>query len=94
MSKKFNNYNNYKTDKPKEDSILKDTDEKEIIKTKKGKVNCNLLNVRTKPNINSKPLIVIENNDEVTINETLDDWCKVNVKGIDGYCMTEFIDFI
>lgn len=92
--KQYNNYNNFKTDKPKEDSFIKDTDEKETIKIQKGKVNCNLLNVRTKPDINSKSLMVIENNDEVIINEILNDWCKVNVKGIDGYCMTEFIDFI
>lgn len=55
--------------------------------------NCKKLNVRNQPSKNSKVDLVIDAGTKVVINEgfTNDNWFSVSVKGINGYCMKEFI---
>lgn len=89
MSKKYNNYQ--KNFKPT-DHVEEETEVEEL---KKVKVNCNLLNVREQPNKDSKVLLVVKLEDEMTLLDTINnEWCKVETNDTIGYCMTEFIDFI
>ena len=53
------------------------------------------MNVREQPNKDSKVLLVVKLEDEITLLDTInDEWCKVETNDTIGYCMTEFIDFI
>ena len=89
MSKKYNNYQ--KNFKPT-DNIKEET---EIEELKKVKVNCNLLNVREQPNKDSKVLLVVKLEDEITLLDTINnEWSKVETNDTIGYRRTEFIDFI
>lgn len=59
----------------------------------KGFVNgCEKLNVRTNPTIDSEVVEIINESDEVTINDVVDEWYSVTTKdGNEGYCMSKFI---
>ena len=57
--------------------------------------NCKLLNVREKPDKESKALCMIKKEDEVQIkmSESSDNWYKVvTATGIEGYCMKKYIE--
>jgi uncharacterized protein YgiM (DUF1202 family) len=56
--------------------------------------NCKFLNIRTKPNINSKVLRVVEEGIELPIAETVNGWTHVFDFGDgfnEGYVMMEYI---
>ena len=105
MSKNYSNYSkNFKsTDKPKvsqvEESTLdnyqevdQNTEEQTIV-TQKGFVNgCEKLNVRTNPTIDSEVVEIINESDEVTIKDVVNEWYSVTTKdGNEGYCMSKYI---
>ena len=53
--------------------------------------NCSKLNVREKPNIDSKVLTILNKGDEVQITSENDGWYGVVYKGFSGFCMKEYI---
>lgn len=55
--------------------------------------DCAKLNVRKKADVKADVIAVIDAKTEVTVNtdESVKDWYKVNVKGVDGFCMKKFI---
>lgn len=60
-----------------------------------GKIaNCTKLNIRNKPRKDGDIVTVIDTkaNVEIYPDESTKGWYKVNVKGINGYCMKEFIE--
>ena len=60
-------------------------------------VNCDMLNVREKPNRTAKVLEVISKGALVDVftTESTNDWYKVNTaEGFVGYCMKEYIKLI
>lgn len=61
-----------------------------------AKVNCDGLNVREKPDIESKKLTVIYQNEKYPIMELLDGWAKVDIKDdkVIGYVKIEYIEVI
>ena len=61
--------------------------------TQKGFVNdCEKLNVRTNPTIDSEVVCIINKNDEVIIEDVFGDWYSITTKnGDEGYCMSKFI---
>lgn len=54
--------------------------------------NCSKLNVREKPNIDSKVLTILNKGDKVQITSENDGWYGVIYKGVSGFCMKEYID--
>lgn len=56
-------------------------------------VNCKKLNVRKSPDLKADVLTVIDAKAKVVIDESksTEDWYKVRVKGIDGFCMKKYI---
>ena len=54
--------------------------------------NCSKLNVREKPNIDSKVLTILNKGDKVLITSENDGWYGVVYKGVSGFCMKEYID--
>lgn len=57
-------------------------------------VDCNRLNIRTKPSINSQPVGNVTVNSEVIINlnQSNDEWLKVITKdGVEGFCMKKYV---
>lgn len=64
----------------------------------KGKVICDKLNVRAEPSTDSEVMIIIEKNQEVTINPyvKISDWYFVGIKKgpitVEGYVMSKFIE--
>ena len=57
-------------------------------------VDCNRLNIRTKPSINSQPVGNVTANSEVIINlrQSHNEWFKVITKdGVEGFCMKKYI---
>ena len=53
--------------------------------------NCSKLNVREKPNIDSKVLTILNKGDKVDIKSENDGWYGVIYKGVSGFCMKEYI---
>ena len=63
-------------------------------KTFKGVVSgCSKLNVRKKANLKADVLTVINAKAEVTVypEDSTKDWYKVNINGVEGFCMKKFI---
>lgn len=101
------NYNKISTEKSTEEKVdIVETAEEAIAETVAeavesepsivyGKIaNCTKLNIRKKPNIKSDILTVIDTKAVVEIypDNSPKGWYKVIVsKGIEGYCMKEFI---
>ena len=54
--------------------------------------NCSKLNVREKPNIDSKVLTILNKGDKVLITSENDGWYGVVYKGVSGFCMKEYLD--
>ena len=54
--------------------------------------NCSKLNVREKPNIDSKVLTILNKGDKVHITSENDGWYGVVYKGVSGFCMKEYIN--
>lgn len=57
-------------------------------------VDCNRLNIRTKPSINSQPVGNVTVNSEVIINlnQSNNEWFKVITKdGVEGFCMKKYV---
>ena len=54
--------------------------------------NCSKLNVREKPNIDSKVLTILNKGDKVQITSDNDGWYGVVYKGLSGFCMKEYIN--
>jgi len=54
--------------------------------------NCSKLNVREKPSIDAKVLIILNKSDKVQINSENDGWYSVVYKGVSGFCMKEYIN--
>ena len=80
-------------DQNAEEQTTVDQEQVAVTVTQKGFVNnCEKLNVRTNPTIDSEVVCVINKNDEVIIEEALGDWYSVTTKdGDEGYCMSKFI---
>ena len=59
----------------------------------KGFVNgCIKLNVRTNPTMDSEVVEIINESDEVTIKDVVNEWYSVTTKdGNEGYCMSKYI---
>lgn len=60
-----------------------------------GIVNCELLNVREEPSVESEVLTILKKNSEVMIDfdESTEDFYNIcNEAGIEGYCMKQFIE--
>ena len=53
--------------------------------------NCSKLNIREKPNIDSKVLTILNKGDKVQITSENDGWYGVGYKGFSGFCMKEYI---
>lgn len=68
-------------------------DEPEPPKEVSGVVNCLRLNVRAEASKNAAVLKIIEQNSKVKIDEenSTDDFYKVQIAGITGFCMKDFI---
>lgn len=63
--------------------------------TKSGFVNCQFLNLREQPSLESEVLKCLENGHEVLIDESnsTNEFYKVyTASGIEGFCMKQFID--
>ena len=54
--------------------------------------NCLKLNVREKPNIDSKVLTILNKGDKIPITSENDGWYGVVYKGVSGFCMKEYLD--
>lgn len=54
--------------------------------------NCSKLNLREKPNIDSKVLLILNKGDKVQITSENDGWYSVVHKGVSGFCMKEYIN--
>jgi hypothetical protein len=71
--------------------------EKAVISKKKknvmGKVNCNHLFLRSEPDIESDAIYIMKKDEPVfiDINGSTDDFYKVTVSCVTGYCVKEFI---
>lgn len=74
------------------DETVEKKDERIVVK---GKVsNCERLNVRTSPNINSAVKCIINKDDAVEIKEKFsnDEWFKVKTEdNVWGFCMKKYI---
>ena len=57
----------------------------------KGKVTCELLNLRETPELGDNVIKVIDKGTELIINENAGDWLKVSAGDIEGYVMAEFV---
>lgn len=56
-------------------------------------VNCKALNIRKEPSTESKVIGVINENDRVSTFEDVKDFTKIlTSKGIEGYCMTQYLE--
>ena len=72
----------------------KETTEEDIVLEVLGVVTgCNLLNVRSKPEPNSEVLTIIPTDSVITISDVnaSQDFYKVLVGNLEGYCMKKFI---
>jgi uncharacterized protein YgiM (DUF1202 family) len=59
--------------------------------------NCRKLNIREKPDINSKVVTVVPCSEKLNINleDSKNEWLAVcTVAGIEGFCMKEFIEIM
>jgi uncharacterized protein YgiM (DUF1202 family) len=57
-------------------------------------VNCNRLNIRTKPSINSEPVgnVTVDSEVIVNLNQSNNEWFKVITKdGVEGFCMKKYV---
>lgn len=57
-------------------------------------VDCNRLNIRTKPSINSQPVgnVTVDSEVIVNINQSNNEWFKVITKdGVEGFCMKKYV---
>lgn len=97
-----NEMNKYKREqiKPSDENMTPPVEETEANVQEEPKkvsgivVDCNRLNIRTKPSINSKPVGNVTVNSEVTINlnQSNDEWLKVITKdGVEGFCMKKYV---
>lgn len=68
----------------------------EVVKEKKyGQVyNCELLNVRTEPNIDSEIFSILNRDDKVEILDDTFDFYKILKDGSEVYCMKKYIKII
>lgn len=55
-------------------------------------VNCELLNGRKEPDINSESLLILKKEDKIKILEELDEFYKVLVNDKEVYCMKKYIN--
>lgn len=75
-------------------NIHDDENEKINEEVKIGVVNCNKLNVREEPSLDSTIVCEVNSQTELMIDESesTDDFYKVfTASGIEGFCMKEFI---
>lgn len=97
-----NEMNKYKREqiKPSDENMTLPVEETEANVQEEPKkvsgivVNCNRLNIRTKPSINSQPVGNVTVNSEVIINlnQSNDEWLKVITKdGVEGFCMKKYV---
>ena len=106
MGKDYSNYSNYSknqnnrntqmmtinntSNEVKNEPILE-----EIIHEKKlGKVTANMVYLRNGSSINDEPLSILEKGQkvEILLKESTNDFYRVHVNDLDGYCMKKFID--
>lgn len=72
-----------------EDENIKEEKQKEV---KIGELkDCDLLNVRQEPKIDSPVLLVLDKNSKIEILEELEDFYKILVNNKEGYCVKKFI---
>ena len=85
--------NYQEVDQNTEEQTTADQEQVAVTVTQKGFVNdCEKLNVRANPTIDSEVVCVISKNDEVIIEDVFGDWYSVTTKdGDEGYCMSKFI---
>ena len=77
-----------------QDTETEKTDEEIIEEVKIGVVNCNKLNVREEPSLDSTIVCEVNSQTELMIdeNESNDEFYKVfTASGIEGFCMKKFI---
>ena len=97
-----NEMNKYKREqiKPSDENMTPPVEETEANVQEEPKkvsgivVDCNRLNIRTKPSINSQPVGNVTVNSEVTINfnQSNNEWFKVITKdGVEGFCMKKYV---
>ena len=86
--------------KPSDENMTPPVEETEVNAQEEPKkvsgivVDCNRLNIRTKPSINSQPVGNVTVNSEVTINlnQSNNEWFKVITKdGVEGFCMKKYV---
>ena len=86
-----------KTNKNKKDTIIQeeevDVNEKvEVEEVKTGLVIPNKLNFRKSPNVSTNNVIdILVKGTVVTIISEINDFYEVEINGVKGYCMKEFI---
>lgn len=57
-------------------------------------VDCDVLNVRKEPNINSQILTSVKDKEEVEIVEKIDGWLKINKNNLIGYVSADYIKYV
>lgn len=85
--------NYQEVDQNTEEQTIVEQEQVATIVTQKGFVNgCEKLNVRTNPTIDSEVVEIINESDEVTIKDVVNEWYSVTTKdGNEGYCMSKYI---
>ena len=80
-------------DKTVENSSKETTEEDIVLEVLGVVTGCNLLNVRSKPEPNSEILTIIPTDSVITISDVnaSQDFYKVLVGDLEGYCMKKFI---
>ncbi len=58
----------------------------------KGKVTCELLNLRKTPEKANNVVTLLNKGDEVTVLENSKDWLKVKAGDAEGYVMAEYVE--
>lgn len=53
-------------------------------------INCDKLRLRAQPE--GEVMKTINKGENVAVLDMIGDWYKVNVRGVNGYCMTQFIE--
>ena len=74
---------------------IKEEIKEEVAEKKYGQVyNCELLNVRTEPNLNSEIFSILNRNDKVEILDDILDFYKILKDGSEVYCMKKYIKIV
>lgn len=111
VSKSKTNYNNPNVEVTEEVKMVVDQAETEVVKpvimhetvetvtlpkaVTGVIVNCNKLNIRTKPSVDADVVTILNSKSEIVIDtaRSNDNWLKITTAaGVEGFCMRQFVD--